>query len=316
MTRVLVTGATGFVGRILCEKLSQGGYNVRAALRADRSMPSWVADKVVVGDIDEDTDWGEALTGVNIVVHLAARAHVIHDRAANSELYFATNAGGTRRLAEACAAAGVHRFVYLSSVKVNGEATVDRPYAASDEPRPEDDYGKSKWLAEEHLTQIVACTSMSAVIVRSPLVYGPRVRANFLRLLQIVNKGWPLPLGAIHNRRSLVSIWNLCDFLIHVLQNPVASNRTWMVSDGEDLSTPELAQRIGRAMNRPVRLLPIPAYLLSLIGRLAGKKAEMARLCGSLAVDITPTCRALGWSPPITVDESIARTVSWYLSER
>jgi nucleoside-diphosphate-sugar epimerase len=316
MTRVLVTGATGFVGRMLCEVLSRQGYDVRAALRVDRSMPSWVADKAIVGDIGADTDWGEALVGVNLVLHLAARAHVIHDSPANSALYFETNAHGTRRLAEACAAAGVDRFVYLSSVKVNGEATVNRSYSASDEPHPEDDYGKSKWLAEQHLAQIAARTGLSTVIVRSPLVYGPHVRANFLRLLRAVDKRWPLPLGAIHNRRSLASIWNLCDFLLHVLRNPIAGNRAWMVSDGDDLSTPELIRRIGRAMGRRVRLLPVPVKLLILIGSLTGRKAEMARLCGSLSVDIAPTCRALGWSPPVTVDESIARTVNWYLSER
>ena len=314
MTRVLVTGATGFVGGTLCETLSQNGYIVRAALRADRSMPSWIEEKVVVGDIGQGTDWERALNGVVLVMHLAARAHIIHDSPANSHLYFDTNTQGTKCLAEASARAGVRRFVFLSSVKVNGESTTNRAYAASDDPRPEDDYGKSKWMAEKHVAQIAEHTGMAAVIVRAPLVYGPGVRANFFRLLRVVEKHWPLPLGAIHNRRSLVSIWNLCDFLVQVLQNPVAANRTWMISDGEDLSSPELIRRIGRAMGRPVRLLPIPPSLLTLIGVLAGRRQEIARICGSLAVDVTQTRRELGWAPAVTVDEAIARTVTWYLS--
>jgi len=249
---------------------------------------------------------------VDGVVHLAARAHVIHDSAANAALYYETNAEGTRRLAAAAAQASVKRLVYLSSVKVNGEATRDRPYTAADEPRPEDDYGKSKWLAEQHLAQPAALGGMDTVIVRSPLVYGPGVRANFLRLMSLVDKEWPLPLGAVDNARSLVSIWNLCDFLVRVLSYPAARNRTWMISDGDDLSTPELIRRIGRAMNRRVRLVPVPASLLKLIGGLTGRKAELDRLCGSLAIDVAPTRRELGWSPLLTVDEGIARTVQWY----
>jgi nucleoside-diphosphate-sugar epimerase len=316
MTRVLVTGATGFVGRTFCEVLSQAGHTVRAALRAARPMPAGVSEAAIVGDIGAQTDWRAALLGVDLVVHLAARAHVIHDSPANAALYYETNAEGTRRLAESAAEASVGRFVYLSSVKVNGEATLDKPYTAADEPFPQDDYGKSKWLAEQRLAQLAGRNGMATVIVRSPLVYGPGVRANFLRLMRIVDKEWPLPLGAVENERSMVSIWNLCDFLATVSSHPAAQNRTWMVSDGDDLSTPELIRRIGRAMGRRVRLLPIPAALLKLMGRLAGQKAEMDRLCGSLAVDVTQTRRELGWSPLLTVDEGIARTVQWYTSER
>jgi UDP-glucose 4-epimerase len=316
MTRVLVTGATGFVGRTLCEVLSQAGHTVRAAVRADRPLPEGVSESAIVGDIDAHTDWGAALLGVDMVVHLAARAHVIHDSAANAALYYETNAAGTQRLATAAAQASVGRLVYLSSVKVNGEATLDRPYTAMDEPCPQDDYGKSKWLAEQRLATLAGRNGMATVIVRSPLVYGPGVRANFLRLMRIVDKQWPLPLGAVDNERSLVSIWNLCDFLAKVLLHPAAQNRTWMISDGEDLSTPELIRRIGRAMGRRVRLLPVPAMLLKLMGGLAGQKAEMERLCGSLTVDVTHTRRELGWSPLLSVDEGIARTVHWYASER
>lgn len=314
-TRVLLTGATGFVGSILCDALARSGYLVRAALRSDRLMPESAAEHVVVGDITPFTDWSAALRGVDSVVHIAARAHVLHDSGDNSDLYVETNARGTLRFADAAAQLGVRRFIYLSSIKVNGEETTGHAFTPLDEPRPQDAYGMSKWLGEKSLMEVTARTAMRAVIVRSPLVYGPGVRANFLRLLRWVDKEWPLPLGAIGNRRSLVSIWNLCDLLVQLLKSPSAPGRTWMVSDGEDLSTPELVRRIGKAMGRRVTLLPVPVGLLHLLGGLAGRKAEVARLCGSLAIDISQTRRELGWSPPVTVDEALSRTVDWYLSE-
>jgi nucleoside-diphosphate-sugar epimerase len=315
MTRVLVTGATGFVGQTLCDALARSGYVVRAALRNDCWIPACIAEKSVVGDIGSTTDWRVALRGVDIVVHIAARVHVLHDSSVNSRLYLETNARGTERLARAAAQAGIRRFEYLSSVKVNGEETTDRAYTTHDEPRPLDDYGTSKWLAEKHIIETATRTGMETVIVRSPLVYGPGVRANFLRLLRWVDNEWPLPLGAIKNRRSLVSIWNLCDLLVHLLKHPLAQGRTWMVSDGEDLSTPGLIQRIASAMSRRARLLPVPVDLLMLFAGLLRQKAEIARLCGSLTVNIDETCRDLGWSPPIKVNEALARTVIWYLSD-
>jgi UDP-glucose 4-epimerase len=314
MRRVLVTGATGFVGRTLCETLSKSGYLVRASLHLDRSTPDWISEKVLVGDIGAATDWREALQGVSLVVHLAARAHILRDSAAAS--YVETNAEGTRRLADESARAGVKRFLYLSSVKVNGEATVDGAYTSSDEPHPLDDYGKSKWSAEMHVRRIAVSSAMDAVIVRPPLVYGPGVRANFLRLMRMVDSGWPLPLGAIDNRRSLISVWNLCDFLKRALEHPIASNRTWMVSDGEDLSTPDIIRRLGRAMGKRVRLIPVPVSVLKLIGAATGKKAELDRLCGSLVVDMAQSCRDLEWRPTLSVDEGLARTVLWYRSTR
>jgi nucleoside-diphosphate-sugar epimerase len=315
MTRVLVTGATGFVGQTLCDVLVRSGYVVRAALRYDCWIPACIGEKSVVGDIGSTTDWRVALRGVDMVVHIAARTHVLHDSSVNSNLYLETNARGTEQLARASALAGIRRFEYLSSVKVNGEETTDRAYTPHDEPRPRDAYGTSKWIAEKHVIETAAATGMETVIVRSPLVYGPGVRANFLRLLRWVDNGWPLPLGAIKNCRSLVSIWNLCDLLVHLLKHPLAPGRTWMVSDGEDLSTPVLIQRIASAMSRRAMLLPVPVDLLNLFAGLFGRKAEIARLCGSLTVNIEETCRELDWSPPIKVNEAIARTVSWYLSD-
>jgi nucleoside-diphosphate-sugar epimerase len=315
MTRVLVTGATGFVGLTLCDFLARSGYIVRAALRKDRLVPTCISEKVVVGDIAATTDWGEALHQVDSVLHIAARAHVLRNASADSNLYAETNAFGTERLAISSAIAGIRRFGYLSSVKVNGEKTTEHAYSADDEPRPMDAYGASKWLGEKSVMEIADRTRMDTVIVRSPLVYGPGVRANFLRLLRWVDRGWPLPLGAINNRRSCVSIWNLCDLLVHVLKHPHAPGRTWMVSDGEDVSTPELIQRLGNVMGRRVRLVPVPVRGLRLVGGLIGQSAEIARLCNSLVVNIAPTCRELQWSPPIKMDEALARTVNWYLAQ-
>jgi nucleoside-diphosphate-sugar epimerase len=314
MTRVLVTGATGFVGQTLCEMLAGSGYVVRAALRRDRTIPDYISEKAVVGDIAGTTDWGPALRGVDLVLHIAARVHQLHDGGAKSDLYTETNARGTERLANESAKAGVRRFEYLSSVKVNGEQTTCRAYAPNDDPHPQDAYGTSKWLAEKHVMEIGARTGMEVVIVRSPLVYGPGVRANFFRLLRWVDKEWPLPLGAIENSRSLVNIWNLCDLLAVLLKHPNAPGRTWMVSDGEDISTPELIRRLGSHMQRHVRLLPIPVGVLRLFGRLMGQKAEIDRLCGSLQVNIEQTCRELQWTPPMKADDALARTVDWYLS--
>jgi nucleoside-diphosphate-sugar epimerase len=313
--RVLVTGATGFVGYSLCEILARSGFVIRAALRKDLQVPASISEKTVVGDITGTTDWRAALRGVDLVLHMAATVHVFDDPRVDLDRYIETNARGTEQLAIASAQAGIRRFQYLSSVKVLGETSGDRAYTEKDEPRPHDDYGKSKWLAEKYLTNIASQTGMEAVIVRSPLVYGPRVRANFLSLLHWIDREWPLPLGAIENNRSLVSVWNLCDLLVRLLQHPNAPGHSWMVSDGEDVSTPELIQRIAKAMNRHARLVPIPVGLLRLVGDLSGRRAEVMRLCDSLTVSIERTCRELDWHPPIKLDEALARTIAWYRSE-
>ncbi len=312
--RVLVTGATGFVGQTLCAALTQSGYVVRAAVRRDVEVLIGASEKTIIGDIGVASAWPEALTGVQAVVHLAARTHILHAHQSESGLYADINAHATRRLASAAAQAGVRRFVFLSSVKVNGESSGKSAFTASDTPRPQDPYGESKWLGEWLLDEVASQTGMEAVVVRSPLVYGPGVRANFLRLMRWVDKGWPIPLGAVKNARSLVSVWNLCDFIALALSSPTAAGRTWMVSDGAGISTPELVCLIARAMKRRVRMVPIPVSALRACGALLGRRAEIERLCGSLVVDITPARRELGWSPPFTVSEGLERTVGWYLS--
>jgi nucleoside-diphosphate-sugar epimerase len=316
MSRVVVTGSTGFVGRALCETLAASGFVVRAVLRNDVPAPRGAVERAVIGDISSHTNWKEALAGADAVVHLAARVHVMHDGPANADAYMETNARGTLRLAQACVEAGVPRLVFLSSIKVNGEEAGDRAYSADDVPQPQDAYGSSKWAAEQSLMGLAAQGGMKVAIVRPPLIYGPGVRANFLRLLRMVERRWPLPLGAIcHNRRSLVSVWNLCDLLLHLVSRPPALSGTWMVSDGHDLSTAELLRRLGQTMNRPVRLVAVPEGLLRVAGTLLRRNGEVARLCGSLVIDITRTREELGWSPPLTVDEGLTRTSAWYLAE-
>jgi nucleoside-diphosphate-sugar epimerase len=270
---------------------------------------------VCVGEISAQTQWQRALDGVDFVIHAAARAHRVSDPKRNSDLYTSTNTDGTACLARAAAAAGVQRLLFLSTVKVNGEENDAHAYTATDEPHPQDVYGMSKWLAEKAVNEVCARTNMQAAIVRPPLVYGPGVRANFLRLMQWTDAQRPLPLGSVHNRRSLISIWNLCDLLINLLANPAAGSGTWMASDADDLSTPELVRRLATAMRRRTRLVPVPVMLLRALGLITGHSREVSRLCGSLAVDISQTRSALGWSPPLSVDEGLSRTVAWYLSE-
>jgi len=308
---VLVTGATGFVGRTLCGALADAGYHVRAALRSPGPVPRGVKETAITGAIDSSTDWSDALAGTDAVIHAAARAHVLNDSPNNRELYMEVNARGTARLARAARACGIGRFVFLSSIKVNGESTTDEPFRATDAPHPQDAYGASKLRAEQELQDI---EGLDTVIVRPPLVYGPGVKANFLRLLQWADRERPLPIAAVRNRRSLVSSWNLCDLLVNTVDNPAAPGRVWLVSDGDDLSTPDLACRMAAALSRRSRLFAVPVPALRAIGALTGRSAEVMRLCGSLVVDCTPTRAELAWQPPVSVDEALSRTAQWYRS--
>jgi UDP-glucose 4-epimerase len=231
------------------------------------------------------------------------------------KLFHETNVLGTARLASAASEFGVKQFIFLSSIKVNGESTAAVAFSATDTPRPLDHYGISKWQAEQKLFEIAAKSQMKVVAIRPPLVYGPGVRANFLRLLSWVHNGIPLPLGSIHNKRSLVSVWNLCDLIKRAIDTHALRSGVLLVSDGIDLSTPELIRLIARAMRRSPRLLSAPKGVLRLVGAMTGKSAEVARLCGSLTVDISATKNQLGWIPPVSVDEGLARTVRWFLND-
>ncbi|GAB6052620.1 SDR family oxidoreductase [Magnetospira thiophila] len=298
---VLVTGANGFVGQALCTSLEVCGDRVVRATR-DR-----------VGPIGSQTDWMPLLFGVDAVVHLAARVHVMQDRSRDPLAEFRlVNVEGTRRLAEQAAAAGVRRFVYLSSVKVHGEATADRPFRVEDVLAPQDPYGVSKMEAEQVLRAISERTGLEVVILRPPLVYGPRVKANFLDLMHLLRRGLPLPLGAVDNRRSLLYLGNLVRALRLVLEHPAAAGGTYLIRDGEDLSTAELVRRIARVMDRPARLLSLPPPLLTLAGRASGKSAQVGRLMGSLTVDDGKLVKDLNWVPPFTVDQGLAEVAAWY----
>jgi nucleoside-diphosphate-sugar epimerase len=250
------------------------------------------------------------------VVHAAARAHEGSVTAADAQAYLEINASGSRRLAESAARAGVRRLLYLSTIKVNGETSAGDGFSPADTPRPQGVYATSKWLGEQAVAEVAARSRLQAVIVRAPLVYGPGARANFLRLLDWVDRGRPIPLGSVRNRRSLVGIWNLCDLLQRLLVDPQASGRVWMVSDGNDRSTPELIQLIGEAMRRRVWLIRAPLPLLRLAATLTGRSADLSRVCDSLQADISETRSVLAWSPPVMLEEGLLRTVSWYLAGR
>lgn len=322
MTRLLVTGASGFVGRAAVEAVKRHAESVRIALR-EPMLPREVAatwkDVDVLGGIDvgPNTEWSTTLERVDTVVHLAGRVHVVHDRAADPLADFRrVNVEGTLNLARQAALAGVRRFVFVSSIKVNGESTrPGRPYTAEDPPAPVDPYAISKHEAELGLRELAQETGLEVVVIRPPLVYGPGVKANFLAMMRWLNKGIPLPLGAVHNKRSLVAVGNLVDLIVTCLAHPAAANETFLVSDGEDLSTTELLRRMGQALGRPARLVPVPAGLLESGAALVGKRAVAQRLLGSLQVDIAKTRRCLDWSPPLTVEEGLRRTARGFLAE-
>ncbi|MFW8601978.1 UDP-glucose 4-epimerase family protein [Desulfobacterota bacterium M19] len=309
--RIMVTGANGFVGKSLCASLRMRGGEVRATMRHSASFTTDKGlDQVAVGDINSETSWNKVLAEVNCVIHLAARVHVMADKACDPLAEFRrVNRDGTVHLAEQAAQNGVRRFIYLSSIKVNGEETLDEPFTADDKPDPLDPYGISKAEAEEELLALAARTGMEIVIIRPPLVYGPKVKANFFKMMQVIAKGIPLPLGAIQNKRSLVFLDNLVDLIITCMDHPAAANQVFLVSDGEDLSTPELLKRLGSSLGKPARLLPVPQTVLEFSLKILGKGDIAQRLCGSLQVDISKARDLLGWQPPVSVDEGLLRTV-------
>jgi nucleoside-diphosphate-sugar epimerase len=363
---VLVTGANGFIGSALCERLLADGYQVRGAVRDGRQMtvlPSGV-ERVQIGNIGPKTDWSKALAGIDGIVHLAARVHVMHDSAADPLSAFRrVNAAGTKRLAQQAAEAGVKRLVYISSVKVNGESTGDESrgqpstqsyavprrsevggrrsevgdqrsavyaklrrakevggqgsvskefFSEKDVPQPQDPYAVSKWEAEQILHDVGADTGLEVVILRPPLVYGPEVSGNFLKLQRLVFTGLPMPLASIRNRRSLIYVGNLVDAIITCLIHPKAAGEIFLVSDGRDLSTSELIRLMAEAMGRKACLLSFPPSLLKIMGKLTGRSAEIERVVGSLCVDSSKIRVMLGWKPLFTVEEGIRKTSADY----
>jgi len=304
---VLVTGASGFVGKALVRSLKERGRRVTAVSRHPESTLGFASNRVQ--QYEECTQF---MTPGSCIVHLAARVHVINDKAGNPLAAFrAANVDVTLELARRAADAGVKRFILLSTVKVNGEQTLPgHPFGADDPCAPVDAYAMSKWEAEQGLRQIAAETGLEIVIIRPPLVYGPGVRANFAALLNAVARGWPLPFGAVDNRRSLIGLHNLLDVIDVSIEHPAAANQTFLVSDADDLSMPELIRRIARAVGRKPRLIPVPPLLLKTGAVFLGQQEKLRRLCGNLQLDISKTRELLGWKPPFSVDECLYKMVA------
>lgn len=315
---ILVIGTTGFIGRILCQRLLADSLQVRGTLlesESPLSIPDGV-EPVVIEPLSSDTPWQHALSDIHSIIHLAARVHIMDDPSTDPLTEFRkVNVEGTARLAREAANAGVRRLVFISSIKVNGEESAT-PYTPDSLPAPSDPYGISKWEAEQALRSIEAETGLEVVIIRPTLVYGPGVKANFLNMLKIISRGIPLPLASINNNRSLIYVGNLVDALAICATHPAAAGKTFLVSDGEDVSTPELIRRTAAALGVPARLLPLPASFMTLAGKLTSKSGTVNRLTGSLTVDSSKIRQELGWKPPFTMEEGLRETAKWFLSTK
>lgn len=315
--KLLVTGASGFIGQAVAAEVSRNlPYQLRVSTR-NGAYEIFGSFEVVAIDLSIDAVWAEAVRGIEVIVHTAARVHVMNDSSDDPLTDFRrVNVAGTLNLARQAVAAGVKRFIFISSIKVNGESTpLGQPYSADALVAPIDPYGISKHEAELGLRKIAEETGLEVVIIRPVLVYGPGVKANFLSMMQWLYKGIPLPLGAIHNKRSLVAIDNLVDLIVTCIEHPAAANQTFLVSDGEDLSTTELLRCTARALGVSARLIPVPIAVLQGFARIFGKKDFAQRLCGSLQVDISKTRELLGWSPPVAVDEALKNTAQQFLED-
>jgi len=312
----LVTGATGFIGQALIARmLTHSNYQIYAAVRKlVTNFPSEVKQLKFDG-VSSNTDWNNALQGVDCIIHTAARVHVMSDTANDPlEEFRNVNTNGTLNLARQAAESGVKRFIYLSSIKVNGEATLQgAQFTPDDIFEPTDPYALSKYEAEQGLLKFASESRMEVVIIRPPLVYGAGVKANFLSMMKWLYKGVPLPFGSIHNKRSLVALDNLVDLIITCIEHPAAANQVFLVSDGEDLSTTDLLNRVSRSLGKEPRLLPVNQKFLEFGLMLIGKKDLAQRLCGSLQVDISKAERLLNWTPPISVDEGLRKTAGYFL---
>ena len=307
--RILITGQSGFVGRVLFKELQNRGYTVRGTNRT-ASHRHVMRDIVAVGDVGSSTDWSEALQETDVIIHLANRAHVLDESSRDPlSLFREINVEGSIQLAKQAAAIGVKRFIFVSSIKVNGERTDEYPFTPEDQPNPQNPYAVSKTEAEMALRRVAQVSSMEVVIIRPPLVIGSGAKGNFQRLTGLVRSGIPLPIGSINNRRSIVSLGNLVDFLIHCIANTQAANQTFLVSDGVDLSTPDLIRMVASSMKQSVRLFPFPVSLLKMVAKIVGQQGTANRLCGSLQLNMEKNRRLLNWTPPYSLQQGIRDAV-------
>lgn len=315
--RLLVTGAGGFIGRAVAVRAIKDGWTLRTCYHAPIRGWTPLGESTIGLQLSPDADWSSVLVEVDVVVHCAARVHVLHETASDPLSEFRrVNAAGTINLARQAANARVRRFVFLSSIGVNGAETFDTPFRADDVPAPHSDYALSKYEAEKGLNEIAGETDMEVVIVRPPLVYGPGVPGNFERMMRLLFRGIPLPLGAVHNRRSLVALSNLVDLISTVASHPAAGNRTLLVSDGEDVSTAQLFKLVGAALGKPVRLFPVPPSILRQAAKLVGRTELARQLCGSLQVDISKTCQFLQWMPPVRMDAALQEAAKDFIARQ
>jgi nucleoside-diphosphate-sugar epimerase len=317
---VFITGSTGFLGRSLVSQLFLRNIGFVSALLDEKDvarLPFSQISWVVVPPLSESANYQDTLNNFDVIVHLAARVHVMSDESTDPLAEFRrVNVVGTLNLARQAAMSGVRRFVFVSSVKVNGESTLlGKPFLVDDQPDPQDPYGISKHEAEEGLRKLASNTGMEVVIIRPPLVYGPGVKANFASMMRWLHRGIPLPFGAVQNKRSFVALDNLVDLIVTCLDHPLAANQTFLVSDGEDLSTTELLQRMGRVLGKPARLIPVPVELMQVPANLLGMSDVSQRLFGSLQVDSSKALDLLGWKPVITVDEALLKTAAAYIAQ-
>lgn len=326
LPKVLVTGAYGFVGRTLCRELKRRGYPVRGSVRrigkysnaaeVDKNESNVPAvDIVAVGNIGPHTDWTKAVEGIDVIMHLAGRAHVLHEIQSSSlEAFRHTNTFGTECLASTAADSGIKRFIFISSIGVNGNATSETPFTELSPPSPHNPYAISKWEAEQALSRIAGDAGMELVVLRPPLVYGPDAPGYFARLIRLIKIGFPLPLGDIMNLRSFVYVGNLVDAIVKCANRPEAAGETFLVSDGHDLSTPDLIRMIASEMDKTPALISCPTFLLKLLGKLTGKSSKVHQLIYSLCIDSSKIRNKLDWRPPFSVEEGIKETVKQFKS--
>jgi len=317
MNKILITGSTGFVGQKLCKKLISANYSIREAVRSNSEKQLGIKEIFNVGEIDKSTNWSASLQDIDCVIHCAARAHVMNENKLDTlATYRKVNVDGTRNLAEQCAKAGVKRLIFLSSIKVNGEKTkVSFSFRHDDNPKPEDAYGISKWEAELALQKVSKKYGIEIVIIRAPLVYGPNVKGNFLKLINIAARRIPLPISRVNNVRSFVGVENLIDLISCCIKHPAAAGKIFLVSDNKDMSTPELLKKIGKAMGKCQYFIPLPVSILQFLGAIIGKSSEIERLVSNLQVDCNNTFEVLGWRPPVNSDDAITETIKWYLNQ-